>query len=69
MVQTLPPKIASEMLWNVKPGVREKGARRGGVGMRQAQEGVRRASKAQARRRASNREAGELYHPAPEALL
>lgn len=66
MVQILPPKIASEMLWNVKPGVREKGAWRGGVGMCQAQEGVRQASKARARE--GKEEAGKLRDPAPEAL-
>lgn len=68
-VQTIPPKIASEMLWNVEPWVRQRGAWRGGAGVCQAEEGVRQASKAgRATRRASNREVGELHHPEPETL-
>lgn len=41
MVQTIPPKIASEMLWNVEPWDTERGAWRGGVAVCQAEEGVR----------------------------
>lgn len=67
MVQTIPPKIASEMLWNVEPWVTERGAWREGVAVCQAEEGARRTSKAgRARRKASNREAGKLYHPEPK---
>lgn len=47
--------------------VTERGAWREGVAVCQAEEGARQTSKAgRARKKASNREAGELYHPEPK---